>query len=105
MFGFLGLPTQSGYCATKAAVRALSESLWVELQPKGIGVTSIHPGCIGASIIQSARVESEDSRSEVQGLFDRAGASPDVVAQAIVRSIERNKLRVRVRPNPSPPNG
>lgn len=98
MFGFLGLPTQSGYCATKAAVRALSESLWVELRPKGIGVTSIHPGCIGTSIIQSARLESEDSRSEVQGLFDRAGAPPDVVARAIVRGIERNKLRVRVRP-------
>ena len=63
-----------------------------------IGVTSIHPGCIGTSIIQSARVDSEDSRSEVQGLFDRAGASPDVVARAIVRGIERNKLRVRVRP-------
>ena len=98
MFGFLGLPTQSGYCATKAAVRALSESLWVELRPKGIGVTSIHPGCIGTSIIRSARVDSEDSRSDVQGLFDRAGASPDVVARAIVRGIERNRLRVRVRP-------
>jgi short-subunit dehydrogenase len=98
MFGFLGLPGQSGYCATKAAVRALSESLWVELRPKRIGVTSIHPGCIDTSIIESARVDSETERREVQGLFDRAGASPDVVAQAIVRGIERDKLRVRVRP-------
>ena len=98
MFGFLGLPSQSGYCASKAAVRALSESLWTELRSKRIGVTSIHPGCIDTSIVQSGRVSDEAERTEVQGLFDRMGASPDVVAQAIVRGIEKNKLRVRVRP-------
>jgi NAD(P)-dependent dehydrogenase (short-subunit alcohol dehydrogenase family) len=98
MFGFLGLPEQSGYCATKAAVRALSESLWSELRPKRIGVTSIHPGCIDTSIVKSGRMDDDDARAEIQGLFDRRGASPDVVAQAIVRGIEKNKLRVRVRP-------
>ncbi len=98
MFGFLGLPAQSGYCATKAAVRALSESLWADLRPKRIGVTSIHPGCIDTSIVRSGRIDDEDARNEVQGLFDRMGAPPDVVAKAIVRGIEKNKLRVRVRP-------
>jgi NAD(P)-dependent dehydrogenase (short-subunit alcohol dehydrogenase family) len=98
MFGFLGLPDQSGYCATKAAVRALSESLWTELRHKGIGVTSIHPGCIDTSIVQSGRMEDDASRSDVQGVFDRWGAPPDAVAKAILRGIDNNKLRVRVRP-------
>lgn len=98
VFGFLGLPSQSGYCATKAAVRALSESLWTELRSKQIGVTSIHPGCIDTSIVQSGRVGDEKDRADVQSLFDRMGASPDVVAQAIIRGIEKNKLRIRVRP-------
>ena len=31
MTGFVGLPMQSSYCATKAAVKGLSESLWAEL--------------------------------------------------------------------------
>lgn len=98
MFGFLGLPEQSGYCATKAAVRALSESLWVELRGDRIGVTSIHPGCIETSIIQSGRIEGDTTRDEIQTLFSRRGASPDTVARAIIKGIEKNKLRVRVRP-------
>ena len=98
MFGFLGLPLQSGYCATKAAVRALSESLYAELRSSNIGVSSIHPGCIDTSIVRSGRMGEEDLRSETQELFDRMGASPDVVAQAIIKAIEKNKLRARVRP-------
>ncbi len=98
MFGFLGLPEQSGYCATKAAVRALSESLWVELRGDRIGVTSIHPGCIDTSIIRSGRIEGDTTRDEIQTLFSRRGASPDAVARAIIKGIEKNKLRVRVRP-------
>jgi NADP-dependent 3-hydroxy acid dehydrogenase YdfG len=98
MFGFLGLPEQSGYCATKAAVRALSESLWAELRRDKIGVTSIHPGCIDTSIIQSSRIDDEKSRANIQELFNLRGAPPDTVAVAILRGIEKNKLRVRVRP-------
>lgn len=98
MFGFLGLPSQSGYCATKAAVRALSESLWAELRAEGIGVTSVHPGAIRTGIVRSGRMTDETARSEVQAFFDRVGSPPDRVARAIVRGIERNRLRVRVRP-------
>ncbi len=98
VFGFLGLPTQSGYCATKAAVRALSESLYVELRREGVGVTSVHPGCIDTSIIRSGRMDAEQTRVEIQALFDRMGASPDVVARAIVDAIAKRRLRIRVRP-------
>ena len=98
MFGFLGLPEQSGYCASKAAVRALSESLWAKLRRDKIGVTSIHPGCIDTSIIQSSRIDDEESRANIQELFNLRGAPPDTVAVASLRGIEKNKLRVRVRP-------
>lgn len=98
MFGFLGLPTQSGYCATKAAVRALSESLWAELRQDRIGVTSVHPGAIRTGIVGSGRMDDEAVRADVQAFFDRVGSPPDRVARAIVRAIERNRLRVRVRP-------
>jgi len=98
MFGFLGLPGQSGYCATKAAVRALSESLWAELRADGIGVTSVHPGTIQTSIVRSGRIRDESERNEMQSFFDRVGSPPDRVARAIVKGIVHNRLRVRVRP-------
>lgn len=98
MFGLLGLPHQSGYCATKAAVRALSESLYAELRRERIGVTTVHPGCIDTSIVRSGRMGDEAMRRGVQALFDRRGAKPSVVARAIVRAIEKDRLFVRIRP-------
>lgn len=98
LFGLLGLPQQSGYCATKAAVRALSESLYAELRADRIGVSTIHPGCIDTAIVRSGRMDDESMRQRVEALFARRGAPPDVVARAIVRAIERDRLFVRVRP-------
>jgi NAD(P)-dependent dehydrogenase (short-subunit alcohol dehydrogenase family) len=43
---FRGLPRMAGYCAAKAGVNALMESLRFELKPSGIAVTSICPGWI-----------------------------------------------------------
>ena len=52
MAAFIGMPSQSTYCATKAAVRALSESLWAELARDNIGVTCVHPGAIRTDMIK-----------------------------------------------------
>ncbi|HKZ78714.1 MAG TPA: SDR family NAD(P)-dependent oxidoreductase [Pyrinomonadaceae bacterium] len=43
---YRGLPKSAAYCASKAAVSAFFESLRLELQPRGIDVTVIHPGFI-----------------------------------------------------------
>lgn len=44
--GFLGLPGAGAYCASKAAVITLCESLTLDLKPEGIDVTTICPGFI-----------------------------------------------------------
>jgi short-subunit dehydrogenase len=44
--GFRGLPTHGGYCASKAAVSTLFESLRPELAAAGIAATAIHPGFV-----------------------------------------------------------
>lgn len=43
---YRGLPKSAAYCASKAAVSAMFESLRLDLYPKGIDVTIIHPGFI-----------------------------------------------------------
>jgi len=43
---YRGLPLMAGYCASKAGVRALFDSLRIELEPEGIAVTTICPGFI-----------------------------------------------------------
>jgi len=43
---YRGLPKSSAYCASKAAVSAMFESLRLDLKPRGIHVTIIHPGFI-----------------------------------------------------------
>lgn len=43
---YRGLPKSAAYCASKAAISSLFESLRLDLQPKGIDVTIIHPGFI-----------------------------------------------------------
>jgi short-subunit dehydrogenase len=96
MFGFMGVPGQSSYCATKFAVRGFTESLWAELRETSVGVTSIHPGGISTQIAETVRVTQESARTNLQTTFDRYGHPPEDVAEAILRGIQRERLRVIV---------
>ncbi|MAG29689.1 MAG: acetoin dehydrogenase [Deltaproteobacteria bacterium] len=95
MFGFIGVPSQSSYCATKFAVKGLSESLWLELQGAGIGVTSIHPGGIRTNIAETMRAYDEDVRAATVAGIERS-RPPAEVAKVLVRAIEKNRLRAIV---------
>ena len=53
---FRGLPCMAGYCASKAGVNALLDSLRVELKPLGITVTTICPGWVRTPM--TAKVEA-----------------------------------------------
>ena len=94
MFGFVGFPGQSSYCATKFAVRGLSESLFAELSGTGVGVTSVHPGAIRTNIMAAARAIDEEERARFVEFFERRGMPPERAAERIVRGIERRRLRV-----------
>src|SRR5262249_54782707 len=46
MAGYKGLPGESGYCSSKAAVNTFMEGLRIQLRDKGIAVTNICPGFV-----------------------------------------------------------
>lgn len=98
VFGIVGFPGQTSYCASKFAVRGLSEALHAELYRTQVGVTSVHPGAIQTNIIHATRAIGEEQRTRTLEFFARRGTPPERVAERIVWAIERRKLRVLVTP-------
>jgi short-subunit dehydrogenase len=47
---FKGLPGESAYCASKAAVNAYMEGLRIALRPRGVVVTTVCPGFVATSM-------------------------------------------------------
>ena len=98
MAGLLGLPNQASYSSTKAAVRAISESLHAEHLHDNIGVTSVHPGAIKTKMILATLHES-DNIEEAQKSYkmvEKIGNSPEYAAKRIVRAIEKRNIRIRI---------
>jgi short-subunit dehydrogenase len=57
---YRGLPLLAGYCASKAGLNALLDSLRVELQPWGIAVTTLCPGWIRTPMTAELRHPPSD---------------------------------------------
>lgn len=98
MAGFLGLPNQSTYCMTKAAVLAFSESLRAEVGGDNIGVTSVHPGAIRTNILNAAMaVDGRDEQTQkMADLVNRMGLSPDKLARKVIKAVKANRQRVLI---------
>lgn len=77
--GYRGLPKSAAYCASKAAVSAFFESLRIDLEPKGIVVTIIHPGFIKTPL-------TSGREAQMPFLMEL-----DDAVQKIVRAIEKQK--------------
>lgn len=57
--GVLVTPFAGTYCASKAAVHALSDALRMELKPFGVRVMEVQPGAIASSFGSNASQEAE----------------------------------------------
>lgn len=99
VFGLTGVPSQSSYCATKFAVRGLSESLAYELANDNIDVLCVHPGGIRTNIVRNARGQTGDERhARMVKVFDRMPTTPERAAELIVAAIERRRQRLLITP-------
>jgi 3-oxoacyl-[acyl-carrier protein] reductase len=80
-----GVPTAVVYCATKAAVDAVTRTLAKELGPRKIRVNSINPGMVETEGYQSAGIAESDLRrqTEKQTPLGRIGRPEDVSPAAI----------------------
>jgi short-subunit dehydrogenase len=98
LFGLIAVPSESGYNATKFAVRGFTEALRQEMLTAGhpVGVSCVHPGGIKTNIARSARVPAGEEE-DLAGSFDKiAFTSPEDAAATILRGVERNRARIIV---------
>jgi NAD(P)-dependent dehydrogenase (short-subunit alcohol dehydrogenase family) len=87
----------AAYCASKAAVVAFSRCLRADWTSAAVGVSVICPGVIDTPIATHTRMVGElAARQERIARAFRIGHSPDLVARAIVRAVERNSELVPV---------
>lgn len=102
LFGLVGLPGQTAYCASKFAVRGLSEALDEELRGSSVGVTVVHPGGVRTGIVQNASVAhgapEDGSKDKVADFFTRKALHPGKAAAQIVAAVERDQYRLRICP-------
>jgi short-subunit dehydrogenase len=83
-------PLSSVYNATKFGLRGFALGLRADLDPRGIGVSIVSPGTI-----REAGMYADSGAKPIPGL---GTGSPQEVAHAVVRAIERNKVEVTVAP-------
>jgi short-subunit dehydrogenase len=81
--GYRGLPGSAAYAASKAALSSLLEGLRIELEPRGIAVTTVEPGFVATAMTAGAP-------------FPKPWQwSPERAARYIVRGLERERRLVR----------
>lgn len=95
-------PTAAVYCATKYAVRAISEGLRMEVGGD-IRVTLISPGVTESELADS--ISDEEARQGMKE-YRRISISPDAIARSILYAMEQpadvDVNEIIVRPTASP---
>jgi NAD(P)-dependent dehydrogenase (short-subunit alcohol dehydrogenase family) len=105
VFGLVGMPYNSAYCASKFAVRGFTDSLRQELRGSGVSAVNVHPGGISTNIVRNGRIRSDPgglgrTKEQMVEEFEAiTRTSPERAAEIIHRGVERGKARILVGPD------
>lgn len=98
--GLAAFPGMSAYCASKAAVIAMSDALRAEVARLDIGVTTVCPGFVQTPIAEKielfGRMNNPRTRKKVEAWFKRNNLAPETVARATMRGIRKRQALVVV---------
>ncbi len=98
LIGLIAAPGHTAYAASKFAVRGFTDSLRLELEGAGIGVTAVYPAGTATSIAKNARVPKgmspAEAASRIGQLQSMLKMQPEAAGETIVRGVERRKARV-----------
>jgi NAD(P)-dependent dehydrogenase (short-subunit alcohol dehydrogenase family) len=104
VFGLIGFPVQSAYCASKFAVRGYTESLRHELRGTDVRAITVHPGGIATKIVEHARFHVDDHGGTDKDAFVKqfaaiARTSPERAAEIIHTGVQKGRDRILVGPD------
>ena len=86
-------PRMATYNASKAAVLALSETLYAELWESGVGVTVVLPFFFQTNLARQVRGPDED-RARAERITERTKTSAHTVAERVLDGAGRGRLYV-----------
>ncbi|MFA5542566.1 MAG: SDR family NAD(P)-dependent oxidoreductase [Bacilli bacterium] len=92
MGGFVPVPGQTIYGASKAALKLLSEGLHSELKDTNVGVTTVFPGGVATNITKNSGAEmkmKDDKKASKMKLL-----TPQKAAQIIIDATQKEKYKV-----------
>ena len=92
MGGFLPVPGQSVYGASKAAVKLLTEGLYAELLDTPVHVTVVFPGATKTKITENSHVDIPGDAAASESKYKMLPA--DEAAKQIIHGMEKNKPQI-----------
>ncbi|NLW88832.1 MAG: SDR family oxidoreductase [Clostridiaceae bacterium] len=97
MGGFLPVPGQGIYGASKAAVKLFTEALYAEMKGTSVHVSVIFPGAIATNISANSMEDKPKESSAPSDSAAKHKTTPaDVAAGIIIKGIEKGKLKIFV---------
>lgn len=105
MSGFYPMPGTGIYCTSKFAVRGLSESLRIDLEPHNIGVSVLCPGAVNTNIHEAVRTRPKHlshtgyyhEDEEIMGRLKKViepGLDPVILARHVLKAVLNNDLYI-----------
>jgi short-subunit dehydrogenase len=96
MAAIASAPGMAPYNVTKAGMLSLSETLYGELKPFGIGVTGVCPAFFPTNIVVNGRFQNPTQRTAAERFMSQSRATAEQVAQRVLRAVGRKELYVFV---------
>ena len=110
--GMMAMPTMSSYSASKFALEGATEALWYEMRPWNVRVSLVRPGFVNSDSFRNVYTPAAQQQTGesvraygayyrhmtgfVERLMRRAVATPEDVADTILRAAARRSPKLRI---------
>ena len=86
VFGLVGTPLNSDYCATKFAVRGYTQSLAIEFDASPINIHCLHPGGIRTNIVRKEEGREFSNKYLI--------TPPEDIVKHVIKCIRSGKTKI-----------